>query len=86
MVERAFAEGAVYQTVWQQEGTGEDSRIHLADCTLSVAAIENKKLKEDGASNGVGLMCVSFGHSLRLKMGVFFRTMCAASNVYHSVV
>ena len=86
MVERAFAEGAVYQTLGQQGGTGEDSHIHLADWTLSVAAIENKKLKEDGASNSVGLMCTSFGHSLYLKMGVFFRTMCAASNVYHSVV
>ena len=84
-MERAFAEGAVYQTLQQQGGTGEDSRLHLADWTLSVAMIERKKL-EDGASNSVGLMCTSFGHSLYLKMGVFFRTMCAASNTYRSAV
>ena len=29
--------------LWQQEGTGEDSYIHLVDRTLSVAAIEKKK-------------------------------------------
>ena len=33
-----------HQTVRQQGGTGEDGHIHLADWTLSVAAIE-KKLK-----------------------------------------
>ena len=57
---------------------------HLS-CRLYSQCSGNRE-QEDGASNGVGLMCVSFGHSLRLKMGVFFRTMCAASNVYHSVV
>ena len=32
-----------HQTLRQQGGTGEDSHIHLADWTLSVAAIEKKK-------------------------------------------
>ena len=31
---------ATHQTLRQQGGTGEDSHIHLADCTLSVAAID----------------------------------------------
>ena len=36
---------AAHQTLRQQGGTGEDSHIHLADWTLSVAAIEKKKNK-----------------------------------------
>ena len=36
---------ATHQTrLRQQEGTGEDSYIHLADWTLSVAEIEKKKM------------------------------------------
>ena len=35
-----------HQTVRQQGGTGEDSYTHLADWTLSVAAIEKKKKKK----------------------------------------
>ena len=31
------------QILRQQEGTGEDGRIHLADSTVSVAATEKKK-------------------------------------------
>ena len=34
---------ATHQTLGQQGGTGEDSHTHLADWTLSVAAIEKKK-------------------------------------------
>ena len=34
---------AAHQTLGQQGGTGEDSHIHLADWTPSVAAIEKKK-------------------------------------------
>ena len=34
---------ATHQTLRQQEGTGEDGHIHLADRTFSVAAIEKKK-------------------------------------------
>ena len=34
---------ATHQTLQQQGGTGEDGYIHLADRTLSVAAIEKKK-------------------------------------------
>ena len=38
---------ATHQTrLRQQGGTGEDSYIHLADWTLSVAAIEMKKKKK----------------------------------------
>ena len=33
---------ATHQTLQQQGGTGEDSYIHLADWTLSVAEIEKK--------------------------------------------
>ena len=33
---------ATHQTLRQQGGTGEDGHIHLADWTLSVAAIEKK--------------------------------------------
>ena len=36
---------ATHQTLGQQGGTAEDSHIHLADWTLSVAAIEKKKSK-----------------------------------------
>ena len=35
-----------HQTPRQQGGTGEDGHIHLADWTLSVAAIEKKKKKK----------------------------------------
>ena len=34
---------ATHQTLRQQGGTGEDSYIHPADWTLSVAAMEKKK-------------------------------------------
>ena len=34
---------ATRQTLRQQGGSGEDSHIHLADWTLSVAAMEKKK-------------------------------------------
>ena len=37
---------ATHQTLRQQGGTGEDSYIHLADWTFSVAAIEKKKKKK----------------------------------------
>ena len=36
---------ATHQTLQQQGGTGEDSHVHLADRTLSIAAIEKKKKK-----------------------------------------
>ena len=36
---------ATHQTLGQQGGSGEDSHIHLADWTVSVAAIEKKKKK-----------------------------------------
>ena len=38
---------ATHQTLWQQERTGEDSHIHLADWTLSVAATEKKICAKD---------------------------------------
>ena len=42
----ASSSPVTHQTLQQQEGTGEDSYIHLADWTLSVAAIEKKKKME----------------------------------------
>ena len=36
----------LHTKLWQQEGTGEDRHIHLADWTLSAAAIEKKKKKK----------------------------------------
>ena len=42
---------ATHRTLGQQGGTGEDSHSHLADRTLSVAAIEknkNKQLRQTG--------------------------------------
>ena len=36
---------ATHQTLRQQEGTGEDSYIHLADWTVSVAEFGKKKKK-----------------------------------------
>ena len=41
----ASSSPVTHQTLQQQEGTGEDSYIHLANWTLSVAAIEKKKKK-----------------------------------------
>ena len=43
-----------HQTPRQQGGTGEDSHIHLADWTLSVAAIEKKKKKKKEGGGGGG--------------------------------
>ena len=37
---------ATQQTLGQQGGTGEDGHIHLADWTVSVAAIEKKQEKK----------------------------------------
>lgn len=36
---------AAHQTLWQQGGTEEDSHSHLADWTVSEAAIKGKKNK-----------------------------------------
>ena len=41
-----------HQTLRQQGGTGEDSHIHLADWTLSVAAIDKKEEEEDHCIGG----------------------------------
>ena len=38
---------ARHQTLWQQGGSGEDGHFHLAERTLSAAAIEKKKEEED---------------------------------------
>ena len=43
---------ATHQTLRQQGGTGEDSYIHLADWTLSVAVIEKKKKKRKKKKTG----------------------------------
>ena len=44
---------ATHRTLGQQGGTGEDGYIHLADRTLSVAAIEKKKKKHDHRASEV---------------------------------
>ena len=41
---KLYGSPATHQTLQQQGGTGEDGYIHLADRTLSVAAIEKKKM------------------------------------------
>ena len=47
---------ATHQTrLRQQEGTGEDSYIHLADWTLSVAAIKKKKMISHSLMDKTGL-------------------------------
>ena len=45
-------------TLRQQGVTGEESYIHLADWTLSVAAIEKKKLDADYDNSGSRLTSV----------------------------
>ena len=46
-----------HQTLRQQGGTGEDSYIHLAGWTLSVAAMEKKKKKKKPCSYADGRLC-----------------------------
>ena len=43
----ASSSPVTHRTLGQQRGPGEDGHIHLADWTLSAAAIEKKKIVRD---------------------------------------
>ena len=80
-----------HQTVRQQGGTGEDSHIHLADWTLSVAAIEKKKKKVTTRttrliSGPVSLITAHSGYASTNKPLVLFNPGRRLRCLRHSVV